>query len=263
MSLRILIVDDEPLARERVADLVRRQSPTAELREAGSGDAAVALISAWRPQVVFLDVQMPEGSGLEVVTRIGPQDMPCTVFTTAYDEYAVHAFDLAAVDYLLKPFDEERFARAWARAMERQTQQAVVEHARQLGVLLAGHAAGAVSARPTVPRYIDRVVVKQDQRTVVVMLADVQWMESDGNYVILHAGRDRYQLRDTLTSLESRLDPRRFVRIHRQTIVDMRAMKELQPWFGGDQMMILRDGQRLKVSRNLRAEVAKRLAGEW
>jgi two-component system, LytTR family, response regulator len=263
MTLRILIVDDEPLARERVADLVRHQSPTAELREAGSGETAVTLISAWHPHVVFLDVQMPDGSGLDVVARVGAAEMPCTIFTTAYDEYAVHAFDLAAVDYLLKPFDKERFVRAWSRAMERQTQQAVVEHARQLGALLTGHQTGAAAARTTVPRYIDRVVVKQDQRTVVVMLADVQWMESDGNYVILHAGRDSYQLRDTLTSLESRLDPRRFVRIHRQTIVDMRAMKELQPWFGGDQMMILRDGQRLKVSRNLRAEVARRLAGEW
>lgn len=261
--MRILIVDDEPLARERVADLVRHHSPEAELREAGSGEAAVALITAWRPQVVFLDVQMPDGSGLDVVTGVGATEMPSTIFTTAFDEYAVQAFDLAAVDYLLKPFDDERFARAWARAMERQTQQAVVDHARQLGALLAGHVADGAPGRAQPARYIDRVIVKHEQRTVVVMLADVQWMESDGNYVILHAGRETHQLRDTLTSLESRLDPRRFVRIHRQTIVDMRAMKELQPWFGGDQMMILRDGQRLKVSRNLRAEVAKRLAGEW
>ena len=105
--------------------------------------------------------------------------------------------------------------------------------------------------------------MKHDQRTIVVMLHDVQWIASDGNYVVLHAGRDTYQVRETLTSLESRLDPRRFLRIHRRTIVDMRAMKELQPWFGGDQVMILRDGTRLKVSRNLRATVAKRLAGEW
>lgn len=262
MNLRVLIVDDEPLARERVGDLVRQQAPAAELREAGSGAAAVASILAWRPQVVFLDIEMPDGSGLDVVARVGAAEMPCTIFTTAHDAFAVGAFDLSAVDYLLKPFDDERFARAWHRAMERQTQQAVVEQARQLGVLVSGLAVATAPERPSTPRYLDRLVVKQDQRTIVVMLADVQWMESDGNYVILHAGRDRYQLRETLTNLESRLDPRRFVRIHRQTIVDMRAMKELQPWFGGDQMMVLRDGQRLKVSRNLRVEVAKRLAGE-
>ena len=261
--MRVLIADDEPLARERVADLVRGQCPTAELREAGTGDIAVALIAEWHPAVVFLDIEMPTMSGLEVVTTVGAELMPCTIFTTAHDEFAVGAFDLAAIDYLLKPFDDERFARAWARAMERQTQQAVVEQARRLGAMVTGMTAKPTVVRANAVRYIDRLVVKQDQRTVVVMLSEVQWMESDGNYVILHAGRDTYQMRETLTSLESRLDPRRFVRIHRQTIVDMRAMKELQPWFGGDQMMILRDGQRLKVSRNLRAEVAKRLAGEW
>lgn len=260
--MRILIVDDEPLARERVVELVRQASATAEVREAGSGEAAVAMIVAWQPEVVFLDIEMPDGNGMDVVTRVGVTRMPCTVFTTAHDEFAVRAFDLAAVDYLLKPFDRERFTRAWNRAMARQTQQAVLEQTQRLAALVAGFSDATVSERMSGPRYLDRIVVKQDQRTIVVMLADVQWMESDGNYVILHAGRERYQARETLTSLESRLDPRHFVRIHRQTIVDMRAMKELQPWFGGDQMMILRDGQRLKVSRNLRAAVARRLAGE-
>ena len=238
MFTRVLIVDDEPLARERLAGMVRARAGEVELREAGSGEAAVALIAAWRPQLVLLDIEMPDGTGLDVVARVGAAQMPPTIFTTAHDEFAVAAFDLAALDYLLKPFDAERFDRAWARALDRQTQEAVVAHARQLGALVAG-----VAPAPTLPaaapvRYIDRLVVKHDQRTVVVMLAEVQWLESDGNYVILHAGRERYQVRDTLSRLETRLDPRRFVRIHRQTIVDMRAMKELQPWFGGDQMMV-------------------------
>ena len=261
MLSRILIVDDEPLARERLSDLVRAAAPDAELREANSGESAVAMIDAWQPQVVFLDIEMPGGTGLDVIERVGHTRMPCTVFTTAHDEHAVRAFDLAAVDYLLKPFDDARFQRAWARALDRQTRDAILDQARRLGSLAAGMPAREPVIAPARPRYIDRLVVKHDQRTIVVMLADVQYMESDGNYVILHAGRERYQLRDTLTSLETRLDPRRFVRIHRQTIVDMRAMKELQPWFGGDQMMIMRNGERLKVSRNLRAEVAKRLAG--
>jgi two-component system, LytTR family, response regulator len=262
MLSRILIVDDEPLARERLSNLVGARATDAEIREAASGASAVAIIAAWAPQLVLLDIEMPDGNGLEVVAQVGAQHMPCTVFTTAHDEFAVNAFDLAAVDYLLKPFDEARFDRAWARALERQTHDAIVAQARRLGDLASAFPV-AVAPRAAAPRYIDRLVVKQDQRTVVVMLSDVQWFESDGNYVVLHAGRETYQVRDSLTSLESRLDPARFVRIHRQTIVDMRAMKEIQPWFGGDQMMILRDGQRLKVSRNLRAAVAKRIAGEW
>lgn len=260
---RILLVDDEPLARERLATLVHAAAPTAEIREANSGEAAVALIEGWKPQVVFLDIQMPGGTGFEVVTEVGEARMPCTIFVTAHDEHAVAAFDVAAVDYLLKPFDDARFERAWSRALARQNQAAIVEQARRLGELVAGAPARERVTAPTTPRYIDRLVVKHDQRTIVVMLAEVQWMESDGNYVILHAGKERYQVRETLTSLESRLDPRRYLRIHRQTIVDMRAMKEMQPWFGGDQIMIMRDGQRLKVSRNLRADVLKRLAGAW
>lgn len=265
MIERVLIVDDEPLARERLADLVRAQAPGAVLREAGNGDDAIAMITEWAPQLVLLDMQMPERTGLEVVAAVGAARMPPTIFVTAYDEYAVQAFDVAALDYLLKPFDDERFAAAWQRAITRDATATVVAQARLLGAL-AGATPAAVEAasasRAAAPRYIDRMVVKHDQRTIVVMLSDVQWIASDGNYVVLHAGRDKYQVRETLTSLESRLDPRRFLRIHRRTIVDMRAMKELQPWFGGDQIMILRDGTRLKVSRNLRSVVAKRLAGE-
>ncbi len=263
MLTRILVVDDEPLARERLSVLVGARAIDAEIREAASGESAIAMIEAWAPQLVFLDIEMPDGTGLEVVARVGAHNMPCTVFTTAHDEFAVNAFDLAAVDYLLKPFDEARFDRAWRRALERQTREAIVAQARRLGDLASAFPETAPEPRPSAPRYIDRLVVKQEQRTVVVMLSDVQWFEADGNYVVLHAGRETYQVRDSLTSLETRLDPARFVRIHRQTIVDMRAMKEIQPWFGGDQMMILRNGQRLKVSRNLRAAVAKRIAGEW
>lgn len=263
MIERVLIVDDEPLARERLADLVRVQAPQAVLREAGNGDDAVTMITGWAPQLVLLDMQMPERTGLEVVSAVGASRMPPTIFVTAYDEYAVQAFEVAALDYLLKPFDDERFAAAWQRAIARDATATVVAQARLLGAL-AGASPSTIDVSPKTPpvRYIDRLVVKHDQRTIVVMLAEVQWFESDGNYVVVHAGRDRYQVRETLTSIETRLDPRRFLRIHRRTIVDMRAMKELQPWFGGDQIMIMRDGTRLKVSRNLRSVVAKRLAGE-
>lgn len=268
MIERVLIVDDEPLARERLADLVRVHAPTATLKEAGNGDAALDLIHGWSPDVVLLDIQMPAKTGFEVVDAIGVEQMPPTIFITAHDEFAIRAFEVAAIDYLLKPFDDERFGAAWQRVISRHSTGELVAQARVLSDLLTaagtnGASTRATNASSTGPTtWTDRLVVKQDQRTMVVMLADVQWIESDGNYVVLHVGRDRYQLRETLSSLESRLDPNRFMRIHRRTIIEIRAMKELQPWFGGDQIMILRDGTRLRVSRNYRAAVARRLAGE-
>lgn len=265
MIQRVLIVDDEPLARERLSDLVRTYAPTATLREAGNGDAALEMIQAWSPDIVLLDIQMPARSGLELVETVGPERMPPTIFITAHDEFAIRAFEVAAVDYLLKPFDDERFGAAWQRILARHSTGELVAQARVLSGLLnaaGAPASPAASSGPTPTTWTDRLVVRQEQRTIVVMLADVQWIESDGNYVVLHAGRDRYQLRETLSSLESRLDPNRFLRIHRRTIIEIRAMKELQPWFGGDQIMILRDGTRLRVSRNYRAAVARRLAGE-
>jgi len=263
MIERVLIADDEPLARERLSDLVRTHAPTATLREAGNGDAAVELIHGWHPDVVLLDIQMPARTGFEVVDAVGADHMPATIFVTAHDEFAIRAFEVAATDYLLKPFDDERFTAAWQRAITRHSTGELLAQARLMSSLLT--ATGIAAARPApaaAPKWTDRLVVKQDQRTIVVMLADVQWIESDGNYIVLHAGREKYQVRETLSSLESRLDPRRFLRIHRRTIVEMRAMKELQPWFGGDQIMILRDGTRLRVSRNYRTAVARRLAGD-
>jgi two-component system LytT family response regulator len=265
MIHRVLIVDDEPLARERIADLVRVHAPSAAIKEAGNGDTAVDLIHDWAPEVVLLDVQMPARTGFEVVAAVGAEHMPPTIFVTAHDAFAVRAFEVAAVDYLLKPFDDERFAAAWQRVTARHSTGELVAQARVLSSLLG--TTGTVATPTVTPpgpatTWADRLVVKHDQRTMIVMLTDVSHIESDGNYVLLHAGRDRHQLRETLSSLESRLDPRRFMRIHRGTIVQIRAMKELQPWFGGDQIMILRDGTKLRVSRNYRAVVARRLAGD-
>lgn len=177
----ILIVDDELLARERLADLVGVQAPTATLREAGVGTA----------------------------------NMPAVIFVTAHDEFAIRAFDVAAVDYLLKPFDNERFSAAWQRVLSRHSTGQLLAQAQLLSNMLESHGggrsalAGAQAATPT--KWTDRLVVKQDRRTMVVMLADVQWIGSDGNYVALHVGRERLQMRETLTSLESRLDPHRSV----------------------------------------------------
>jgi two-component system LytT family response regulator len=275
MVPRVLIVDDEPLARERLASLVRAAAPTAEIREAANGDDAVEAITAWAPSVVFLDVQMPGRDGFGVVDAVGTDRMPPVVFVTAYDQHAIRAFDVAALDYLLKPFDEARFRAAWKRATRAHTLRTLAVESGRLARLLV-HLGGDEAMPPGAPaaathdgreapaaarRWADRVVVKKNQRTFLVRLADVQWAESSGNYVVLHAGRDAHEVRETLTSLESRLDPSQFVRIHRRVIVAVDAMKELQPWFGGDQVMILKDGTQLRVSRSYRERVARRLAG--
>jgi two-component system LytT family response regulator len=268
MAPRVLIVDDEPLARERLTTLVSAVSPDAELREAGNGEEAAEAIGAWSPTVVFLDVQMPGLTGFEVVETIGADRMPPTVFVTAYDQHAIHAFDVAAVDYLLKPFDEKRFRAAWDRASKAGTMRQVAKESHRLASLLMEVGGGPASShQPPASvaaegrRWADRVVVKKNQRTILIKLADVQWIESAGNYVSLHVGRDTHEVRETLTSIESRLDPARFVRIHRRMIVAVDAMRELQPWFGGDQVMIMKDGTQLRVSRSYREQVAKRLAG--
>ncbi len=266
MIARVLVVDDEPLARERVSGLVRGVAPEAEIREVGDGDAAVEVIRAWAPEAVILDIQMPGRSGFQVIEAVGPGRMPPTIFATAHDDHAVRAFDVAAVDYLLKPFDEERFQAAWRRLAGVLATGALMTEGRRIAALIeaAGQPTGAESRVPRAePRkFVDRVVIKKDQRIIMVPLAEVFLVESSGNYVVLHTGREKHTLRESLASIESRLDPARFVRIHRRFIVDLNAMKELQPWFGGDQIMILKDGSKLRVSRSHREVLARRIAGE-
>ncbi len=262
MTLRVLVVDDESLARARLRELMAQMDAPHEAREARDGDAAVAMIRDWSPDVVFLDVQMPGRDGLQVVETIGVADMPVTVFVTAYDQFALKAFDLAAVDYLLKPFDDDRFRAAWERAVAQRSMRALdAEMGRMEALFKAVRSHRGTPATPTATRAIDRVVVKQDGRSIVVPLASVQWVESNGNYVTLHAGRERLEFRETLGRFEASLDPARWVRIHRRVVVAIDAVRELQPWFGGDQVMLLRDGTKLKVSRTHRATVEERLSG--
>jgi two-component system, LytTR family, response regulator len=264
MTRRVLIADDEPLARERIALLLESLAPDVDLREVGNGGDAVDAILAWSPDAVFLDVQMPEGDGFEVVSAIGPGRMPATVFVTAFDRHAVRAFDVAAVDYLLKPFDDARFAAAWNRLVERRALRTIRDESHRLATMLGALESGA-GAEPPVrgarPRFTERLVIKKDQRTYMLPLSTVQWAESSGNYVILHAGAERHELRETLTALEARLDPSQFVRVHRRIIVAVDSIRELQPWFGGDQVLILKDGRKLKVSRSYREHVAECLQG--
>jgi two-component system LytT family response regulator len=259
---RVLVVDDEPLARERVVNLVRTLAPAATIREAGNGDAAVDAIRSWSPQVVFLDVQMPGQDGFGVVSTIGPAALPPTIFVTAFDAHAVRAFDAAAVDYLLKPFDDARFVAAWQRVERAHASRLLVGEADRLSALLAAVAGGVASPPPASPAaFPERFVVRDGERTYLVPVADVRWMQSDGNYITLYTATATHSIREPLASLEQRLDPALFVRIHRRIIVAIRCIREMQPWFAGDQVLILDDGTKLRVTRTRREAVAARLAG--
>jgi len=264
MIRKVLVVDDEPLARERLVGLVRRTAPEAEVREAGNGDSAMREIREWAPDLVLLDVQMPGRSGLDVIESIGPDRMPRTIFTTAHDRYAVRAFEVAAVDYLLKPFEDERFVAAWRRAARAQARDRLLGEARRLADLVTAAGSGVpATSRPDEGRpFLERIAIKHDQRTTLVPVTDLVMLESSGNYVVLHTARGRHRVRGTLAHFESRLDPARFVRIHRRYLVDLGAMRELQPWFAGDQIMILQNGSRVRVSRRYRQRLARKLSGE-
>lgn len=260
---RVLIADDEPLARERVRELVRATAPSATCREVGNGDAAVEAITAWSPQAVFLDIQMPGRDGFGVVSAVGAERMPPTAFVTAYDEHALKAFDIAAVDYLLKPFDDARFLRTWQRLERAHATGTLAEEARRFSALLAAVGGSEPAPEPVRagPTYVERFLVRIGDRTYPVLANDVRWMQSEGNYVDLHTGTGTHTIREPLSSVEERLDPSRFIRIHRRVIVAIDQIKEMQPWFAGDQVLILRDGTKLRVSRTRRESLAARLEG--
>lgn len=249
MAIRALIVDDEPLARRTVRRLLAEHPDIEVIGECGDGASALTTILEQQPDLLFLDVQMPEMSGFDVIRRLGADRLPATVFVTAYDEYAVAAFDANAVDYLLKPIARQRFARALARARHDLAAQFSVE---KLTSLLAGLQSSAAG------NYLERIPVAEDGRILYVDADDVAWIGASGNYARLHAGARTFEVRETLTSLEAKLDPRHFARIHRSTIVNVRRVKEVQPWFHGHHVVILQTGERLRLSRYQRA-AARRL----
>jgi two-component system LytT family response regulator len=245
--IRALIVDDEPYARERVRRLLGEGGPIEVVGECPDGFDAVDKIRALAPDLVFLDVVMPGKDGFEVLDEAGGV-APAVIFLTAFDQFAVRAFDACALDYLLKPFDEERFARAVRRAT----------------AALAGAAATDGSpriARPlrTADGPLHRLVVRTDGRIRFVKTADVAWIAAEGNYACVHAGTAAYLVRQTLSSLEAQLDPQRFVRIHRATIVNLDRVRELEPLVGGQHDVLLDDGTRLTMSRRYRAHVERAL----
>jgi len=255
--LRVLVVDDEPLARQRLLDLLARADGVEVAGTAASGREAVERIAALRPDVVFLDVQMPGLTGLDVVRAVGPEAMPVTVFATAYDRHALAAFDLAALDYLLKPFEDERFFQALARAREAVRLREVDRLRDRLLRLLQAEPAPPPVAEA--PRYLERIAVEMRGQVRVVPVERVDYVQADGPYAELHAGGETFVIRERMQALEARLDPARFARIHRSTIVRLDAVEALLTAPGGDYAVRLKDGTRLRVSRARRDALAARL----
>lgn len=256
--LRALIADDEPLARQRLEDLLRAENGVEIAGAAENGAEAVDAIRRLRPDLVFLDVQMPGLSGIEVVEEIGPERMPATIFVTAYDEHAVRAFDLAALDYLLKPFDDERFEQALVRAKETVALRAVGDLRRRLSALLDGE--DAPPSEPPAPRPLERVAVETRGQVRVVPVKKIAFITASGSYAELHTeGGDTHVIRERMQTLEERLDPERFFRIHRSSIVQLDRVEALLVNAGGDYAVRLKNGRRLKVSRSRREALEERL----
>jgi two-component system LytT family response regulator len=251
MKIRALIVDDEPLARQRVRLLLSEEADIEILGESEDGIEAVAQIEASKPDLLFLDVQMPEMDGFELLRRV-PQDLlPVVIFTTAYDEHALQAFDAHALDYLLKPFKPERFKQAVQRARELIANKQAGAAARGLLELLG--------ERPAPASHLTRLAVKTPGKVIFVSLEDVDTIEAAGKYAVVHVGKENHILRETMTSLESNLPPQRFLRISRSVIVNIDRIQELQPMFKGENVILLKNGKRYPTSRSLR-EIQQRLA---
>jgi two-component system, LytTR family, response regulator len=250
MSIRVLVADDERLARRAIRRLLGRHADVEIIGECGDGESAVNAIRDKRPDLVFLDVQMPEMNGFQVLGTVGAAGMPVTIFVTAHDSYALRAFDTNAIDYLLKPVRKDRFDRALARARQRIAGTVDDEEVRRTLSKLERIA----SARP----YPDRFAVPRSGRVTFVTVKDIDWIEALGNYVCLHVGGCEHELRETLAGLEEKLDPAAFLRIHRSTIVNVHRIKEIQRWFHGHHRVVLDDGTELRMSRYQR-EVAKKM----
>jgi two-component system LytT family response regulator len=243
-NIRVLLVDDEPLAREMLREMLQNDSQVVIVGESCNGREALEAIRVHSPDVLFLDVQMPEVGGFEVLASLGKEKIPHVIFVTAYDQYAVRAFEVHALDYLLKPFDQERFDAAWQRAKAQILRDRATGMDQRIVSLLEELKAGK--------KYLERLVIKANGRIYFLETNEIDWIEAEGNYVSVHSAKKSHLLRETISSLESQLDPKKFVRIHRSSIVRIDQIQELQPWFHGEYRIILHDGTQLTLSRNHR-----------
>jgi two-component system LytT family response regulator len=254
MKIRALIVDDEPLARKRIRLLAQDEQDLECIGECSSGVDALAAIGRNPPDLVFLDVQMPEMDGFAVLEQIPRARLPAIVFTTAYDKHAIRAFEVHALDYLLKPIEPNRFKAAVAHVREHMRTQQTSSAARGLLELLASRKDSTPTAAPT-NRYLTRLPVKTDDKVAVIKTADIDTIESAGNYVSINAGKESYILRETLNALETQLDPETFLRVSRSAIINLDRVKELQPMFKGEHIIVLQNGKRLAMTRGLLRDV--------
>ncbi len=267
--IRTIVVDDEPDAREGILGLLRGDPEIVVVGECRTGPEAVASIEDARPDLVFLDIQMPELDGFDVVDAVGAERMPCVVFVTAHDEYALKAFETHALDYLLKPFSDARFSDALQRAKEQVRQSRVTELGHKLAALLredsermAGGAPQHVPNGNTPPapqQYLDRVMIRTARQVFFVRVEEIDWIQADDYYAKLHVAGRAHLIRETMQQLEAQLDPKRFVRVHRSAIVNIDRIKSLAPYFRGGHVILLQDGTRITLSRSRRANLERAL----
>ncbi|HXG94878.1 MAG TPA: LytTR family DNA-binding domain-containing protein [Blastocatellia bacterium] len=252
-KIRALIVDDESLARRHIRRMVGRESDIEVVGECANGREAIRAIKELSPDLVFLDVQMPEGDGFSVFEAIGTGAMPMVIFVTAYDQYALRAFEVNALDYLLKPFDRSRFDKALQRAKSRMLAERKELNERALAIL------EELKARSN---HIERLLIKSGGRAFFLKVDEIDWIEAEGKYVRVHAGRESYLLREAISSIESQLDPKKFPRIHRSTIVNIERIRELQSLFNNEYQVVLNDGTELALSHSYRKKLGELLGSQ-
>jgi two-component system LytT family response regulator len=252
-QIRVLLVDDEPLARSMLREMLASDPQVVIIGESGNGREALEAIRAHSPDLVFLDVQMPELGGFEVLASLEQGETPHIIFVTAYDQYAVRAFEVQALDYLLKPFDQERFDISWQRA------RVQILRDRNGGRSMDQRILALLEELKSGKEYLERLVIKTGGRIYFIETADIDWIEAEGNYVSVHSAKKSHLLRETISSLETQLDPKKFVRIHRSSIVRLDFIRELQPWFHGEYRVILQDSTQLTLSRNHRDKLQEAL----
>ena len=254
-KIKTVIVDDEPIARRNLRVLLERDPEVEIIGEAGSGAEAVRLMRTNTPDLIFLDIQMPEMNGFEALEQIGAQTVAAIIFVTAFDQYAVRAFEVHALDYLLKPFDDARFEAALLRAKSQIEQCEARELSKKLFALLEGHR--QISDESTKAESQSEFMIKSASRVFFLKADEIDWIEAADYYVRLHTGDQSHMLRETMAELEAKLDPQKFTRIHRSTIVNLDRVKQIEARAGGDYAVILHDGTDLKLSRSRRGQIER------
>ena len=255
-----MVVDDEPAARRGVKLLLGDESDIVVIGEAGDGENAVKLIKKHKPDILFLDIQMPGRDGFDVLKQLDAGERPVVIFVTAFNEHALKAFEVHAVDYLLKPFDDERFKASLMRAREAVRSRATLALNAKVDQLIAQFE-GGVANEEDAGGFNDRIMVKSSGEIFFLKPSEIDWIEAEGDYMKFHVGGKSHLMRETMAKLEARLDPKRFVRIHRSTIVNLDSVRKLSPSFVGEYAVVLADGTKLKLSRGYQDRLQTHLKG--